>query len=279
MSDEDREFLEKAMEEAFGHIEDPNKMMEEAVQQIKSEERTDASIITALEVLDKCCDDVDCARNIELLDGVQPLFDLLKTHPEGPICVRTMEILALNFSNNPKIQDVGMKRGGIKAFLKVFNARAAKSEERSKAFRAIVALVRQVQAHEETFIKKFDGVNVLVKALGEGEDAPMREKATSFAQSLSMDGRLTEEDASKILGAFPSLFGDLSDVNLQFKETLASSCAQLAVDFPKQFPSELSAAVKARFGELLRAKEPDGEQEMANLKECLGHLAKNPAAA
>merc|ERR1740138_1941449 len=104
------------MEEAFGQIEDPNKLMQEAIGQIQSAERTDESITTALEILDKCCDDPDCARNAEKLGGIQPLLDLLTTH-EGPLRCRTLEILALLFSNNPSIQKVGMERGAMKALL------------------------------------------------------------------------------------------------------------------------------------------------------------------
>merc|ERR1719321_1814783 len=91
MTDEDRQFLEKAMEEAFGKIEDPNKVMAEAIAQIKAPDRTDVSICTALEVIDKCCDDPDCARNCEKLDGLQPLLDLLNSL-KGDIVHRALEI-------------------------------------------------------------------------------------------------------------------------------------------------------------------------------------------
>jgi hypothetical protein len=36
MTDEDRAFIHKAMEEAFGKIEDPNQVMAEAIGQIKA---------------------------------------------------------------------------------------------------------------------------------------------------------------------------------------------------------------------------------------------------
>merc|ERR1719163_2564700 len=105
MTDEDRAFLERAMEEAFGKIEDPNQVMAEAITQIKAADRTDESIVTALEVIDRCCDDPDCARNCEKLDGLQPLIDLINRSPplSEAINHRTCEILALLFANNPNI--------------------------------------------------------------------------------------------------------------------------------------------------------------------------------
>merc|ERR1719265_2260018 len=100
------------MEEAFGKIEYPNLPLEEAQEQIKAPERTDVTITTALEVIDKCCDDPDCARNCEKLDGLQPLLDLLDTH-RGVISNRALEILALLFANNPNIQEAGSRRGAV----------------------------------------------------------------------------------------------------------------------------------------------------------------------
>lgn len=141
LNDEDRKFLEKALEEAYSQIEDPNKIMFEAIQQIKSEERTDTSIVTALEIIDRCCDDPDCSRNAEKLDGIQTMLDLIG-EKDGPIRVRALEILALFMSNNPDIQGVGMKRGALAVFLGLVKDSPAGSEERSKAFRALVALVR-----------------------------------------------------------------------------------------------------------------------------------------
>mmetsp|Transcript_4645 Transcript_4645/g.5910 ORF Transcript_4645/g.5910 Transcript_4645/m.5910 type:complete len:136 (+) Transcript_4645:68-475(+) len=102
MTQEDREFLEKAMKEAFAHIEDPNVAFQEAIGQIKSPERTQESIATSLEVIDRLCDDPDVSRNAEKLDGIQPLLDL--AGDDTPLRPRTLEILALLFSNNPNIQ-------------------------------------------------------------------------------------------------------------------------------------------------------------------------------
>jgi len=96
MTPEDREFLEQALAEAFGKIEDPNKVMLEAINQLKAEDRNGATIMTALEVIDKCCDDPDCARNAEKLDGVQPVLDLA-TSADQQIRMRSLEILALLF--------------------------------------------------------------------------------------------------------------------------------------------------------------------------------------
>ncbi|CAE8653672.1 unnamed protein product, partial [Polarella glacialis] len=116
LSAEDRAFLEKAMVEAFGEVEDTNGIMKEAAAKITADDRTDESITVALEVIDYCCDNPDCARNAEKLGVLQPMLDVIGTHP-GAIRTRALEVLALLFSNNKNIQEAGIKRGALQALV------------------------------------------------------------------------------------------------------------------------------------------------------------------
>lgn len=285
MSDEDREFLEKAMEEAFGQIEDPNKVFAEALDHIRSQDRTDESICTALELIDRVCDDPDVARNVEKLDGMQPLLDLVKTHA-GPIRVRTMEILALLLSNNPHIQTVGVKRGALQLFLGLVRDSQRKSEDRSKAFRALVALIRQMEAYEDEFLTHNDGVAMLIDCLSLEEDARTREKAASFTLSLVGAGRLQASDSAPLANALAALYCDMTDQNLQYREAVASCAVELARMFPASCASsELASAVQSRLAQVRRAKdkgeieEQDVTQEVASLLECQEALAAARPAA
>ncbi|CAJ1441557.1 unnamed protein product, partial [Effrenium voratum] len=166
--------------------------MTEAADQIRSESRSDESISTALEVIDRCCDDPDCARNAEKLDVLQPLLDLLTTHG-GSVRTRTLEILALLFSNNPNIQEAGMKRGAAKLCIGLTQESPVGSEERSKAFRALVALVRNVQEFEKFLLAEEPGRALLVQCLSPEELPGTREKAASFVRSLAENGSMAPE--------------------------------------------------------------------------------------
>jgi len=270
LSDEDREFLQKAMEQAFGEIEDPNEVMLEAIKQIKAEDRTDASIITALEIIDRSCDDRDCARNAEKLDGVQPLLDLAVTST-GSIKVRTLEILALLFANNPNIQEAGARRGAMKIFIELVKGAPQGSEERSKAFRALVALARGVDALEEQLLKEHDGSNIIVMCMALEEDARSREKALSFVQTLAVTGRLDEIDAKPFAAATTKLFsGNLAEASLQYRETLAMCACEVARISSGEAVLELEAAIKAR----LESAEADAEVEEPQLKEAVAACRK-----
>jgi len=273
MTDEDREFLEKAMEEAFGQIEDPNKVMQEAIAQLKAPDRTDQSIITALEVMDRSCDDTDCARNVEKLDGIQPLLDLLETH-EGPVRVRALEILALLYSNNPGIQEAGFRRGSMKACLKVIEVCPRGSEDRDKAFRTLVALVRKMQAFEETLLSNEGGVTLILGFLDSCESSNAREKATSLSRCLLGDGRWPSSEAAALAVGLAPLLRIVADESIQYRETLAECSCELARAHAASCKdSELLAAVKDRLAQIQSAKDEDTENEAGSLLQCVELLS------
>jgi hypothetical protein len=271
LSGEDRAFLEKALEEAFGSMEDPNQVMLEAINQIKADDRTEASIVTALEVIDRLCDDVDCARNVEKLGGIQPLLDLVTAEGlDKTIRIRTHEILALLFSNNENIQEAGVKRGALPLLLCLVQACPVGSEERGKAFRALVALVRPIKVHEETLLRQLNGADLIASCLDAAEDLRTREKAMSFVSSLVTEGRLTADEVGRFATCVASLFGgDISEASLQYCEILAACAASLTRAFPANC-SNLEAPIQARIAHI---KDSDSDSiELGNLQECLGLL-------
>jgi uncharacterized protein (UPF0147 family) len=270
MTDEDKKFLEQALEDAFGKVEDPNKVMAQAIEQIKSQSRTHASIITALEVIDKCCDDTDCARNCEKLDGIQCMLDLTESHTDvDVICARALEILALLFSNNPNIQQAGGRRGGIERFTKLVRESPAGSEIRSKAFRALVALVRSEAALEDRLMKEQDGISVLMLCI-DVKDYRLCEKAASFARSLACNRRLKPEDVACLLQSMTPLMQNVRDGGIQYRETLSSCIAELVRAEPSACPSMMKSAVQARLDALKAAGDSeDFQAERSNLEDCL----------
>mmetsp|Transcript_70644 Transcript_70644/g.169291 ORF Transcript_70644/g.169291 Transcript_70644/m.169291 type:complete len:294 (+) Transcript_70644:88-969(+) len=265
MSQEDKEFLEKAMEEAFGQMEDPNVAFQEAIEQIKSPERTQESIATSLEVIDRLCDDPDVARNAEKLDGIQPLLDLAKL--DTPQQSRTLEILALLFSNNPNIQQVGFKRGALQIFVDIMQNNPVASEPRTKAFRTLAALVRSEKPIEEAFLQQHAGAATLVACLSMCEPSSMREKALSLVRSLAQDGCLGAEETSQLAVAVAPLLQSVSSESIQHREMLASCCLALS---GASVPSELRTAVQLREQQLAADKSStEDSNELSLLKECL----------
>jgi hypothetical protein len=272
MTEEDREFLQQAMEDAFGKVEDPNQVMAEAIGLIKAPDRTDETINTALEVIDKCCDDPDCARNCEKLDGLQPLLDLVGTH-KGVICNRTLEILALLFSNNPNIQEAGARRGALEVFLQLVRESGTGSETKSKAFRGVVALVRSMPTLEDKLLRENDGINVLISCTDKS-DLRLCEKVASFIRSLAQNGRLQAADVAALAKALSPLLADIGSGQIQYRETLSSCICELARIAPAECPQELQTAAQDRLKQVLSTKDPDDDSEKSNLQEFLSLLPK-----
>jgi len=266
MTPEDRAYLEAAMESALGQIEDPNKVFAEAIEQTKASDRTETSVCTALEVIDRVCDDTDVARNAEKLGGIQSLLDLLGVYA-GATRVRTLEILALLFSNNTQMQEVGMKRGANKIFIDLFQASSSTSEERSKVFRALSALLRSMESYEDEFLRNDNGAAIIVAALAPDEDSRSREKAASFARSLAATGRLQASDSESITAAIAQLLkaDDIAEENLQYRETVASCAGAVVGGASAAAAAELQAALEAR----LASGQVDEEVEKPSLEEAL----------
>lgn len=270
MTDEDRAFLEQAMQDAFGKIEDPNKVFEEAIQQIKSADRTEASIATALEVIDRLCDDPDVARNAEKLDGLQALIDLTRD-VQGPNRTRALEVLALLFSNNPHIQEAGMKREALSHFLMLTREASQGSDERSKAFRALVALVRQMPEFETRFVRTEGGLQLLVELLSKEEENRTHEKVASFVLGMASTGVLQESEAAALAAAMAPRIADMTEATVQYRELLSSSALELARLATVECRTSLLPSVEARLDTIKKAgKLEDGDEgaELEALQTC-----------
>lgn len=260
MSDEDREFLTKALEEAFGKIEDPNQLMKEAIDNINAPDVTQEGILVALEVFDKCVDYPDCNYNVEKLGGIACLHKLLNT--PGIVRQKACELLTLFLSNNPKIQEAAFQRGVLHDCIKTLDEDSVLSpEEHFGLFRVVMVLVRQIPLHEETFLKKHSGLQVIMKHLGVEIGSRIREKAIAFAQSLVHSGHIKNDDADKLLECLIPLVGGLQQEPLQYRELFVSTVFDLASIDSTRSQTELAGCVKARISELKIAQKPEEQEE------------------
>lgn len=277
LSGEDKAFLEKAFEEAASQVEDMNKIMKEALGQLNNPERTNESLITALEIMDRCCDNPDCARNIEKFDGLQTLIDLIRDWPEKIIQVRALEILALMVANNPDIQAHTERRGGMELLVKLTRESPAGSDLRSKAFRCCASLVRGQDYLHKKFVNDLDGTSVAVTCLGTSEEASLRGKAAALLRDLMSQGCLDAAQVAQVVTALAALISS-SEGDMQYREQLASCAFELTEPGRATDLKSLTDAIDQRLKQLKELPDKDDFTEERNmLVQCAVRAKKNAA--
>ena len=112
LSGEDRKFLEGALQQAFGEVEDFNALVNDAIKKIDTEFEKPAEDYTALEVIDKCCDNLDVPRNLAKFGGIPVMLRCL-THESEDIACQAASLFALMLQNNPEIQKLTDQAGGL----------------------------------------------------------------------------------------------------------------------------------------------------------------------
>ncbi|CAD7958623.1 unnamed protein product [Amoebophrya sp. A120] len=173
MSDEDKAFLQKAMEDAFSRIEDMNQVLNDGLRKLES--ATDfQTLVTALEIIERCVDDPDCARNLEKLNGISPLLDKV-FHDNEEVSDRSCSILSMMLANNDSLQLTAVKKYNALTFLLAHPQTLASK----KKIKLLADIVRGVEEIEELFLRS------------SGPASPMKKRAVGAAC-----GRNEVEDAN-----------------------------------------------------------------------------------
>ncbi|CAD7962476.1 unnamed protein product [Amoebophrya sp. A25] len=299
MSKEDKEFLEKAMEDAFSKIEDFNKVLDDGLRKLEAAEDAETAIV-ACEIIDRCVDDPDCARNLEVFNGIAPLLkNALSTNAD--VSERCCSILSMMLANNEQMQKAAI--GKHKA-LEVLFPRGSADErllQTRKKIKLLADIVRGLPEAEEAFITEHVGIGWLCRALLEppraaeqsdsassstSEYAAVRERVVTFLRHLlaASGDRVRKEEVS-LAGTLAYVYSNeshatfLETASLQYTENLA----QLTLVAAKESPVvavEVEAGVKRRMEFLLRkATDPEtAEYYAVEIEELKAILALAKAA-
>jgi len=186
----------------------------------------------------------DCPRNLEKLDGVQPMLDLLE-HESPVVAARSAELLAIMLSSNSEIQHVAVSRG---AFEKISKA-LARPEVVTNALGVLAAVVRNEEAIEKAFAENTE-LFANVVALCRAESMRTRQKVASLMRHMVPFKRVSNEQMSNIgVGAMILLALDIGEV--QYGEVVAGLCECLLdeavpASVARLYDASLKAAVKKR---------------------------------
>jgi hypothetical protein len=184
---ERREWLEKALNAAFGGGETPQKVMAKGIEEI-AQGRTSAG----LDLLDYASDFPDCAEDLDKRGALQPLVSLISSS-DSRVVVRALEVLTLYLPNNPRVQLAAALKYEIVAKLKeCIIQRPTDIAVIHSAVSVMGSTIRNVVSLENSFIKE-GGCEFIIQLGSNLSDKAVVQKVCAIASSLSERHSLSEK--------------------------------------------------------------------------------------
>lgn len=275
LSGEDKKFLEGAMAQAFGEVEDYNELMQDAINKISTDFDNSDTVYTALEVVDKCCDNLDVPRNLHLFGGIEVMLKTLE-HPNEDIACKGASLFALMLQNNEEIQKLTDEAGALDKIYK-FSDR-----DENCLFRALglaSALIRNESALEEKFVSG-PGSALLTRSLATDHVVRVRTKGVNLLRWLLIQQKIKGEAVNQFAIALAECVA-LDYDNLNYGDSVANTCSALWKLAPSgDAGSKLKAAAAARKTVLATdADWDDRSVEIELLKELEAAPVPVPSAA
>lgn len=181
MDSERRQWLEKALDSAFGGQEDPNALIQKAVEEIK-----DGRVSAGLDMLDFASDILESVENIDKLGGLKVLIDLIENDSPDTI-VRASSVLHLYLSNNPRAQIAAAVKYDLMAKLKnAIGIYRNSVPVLHGVLSTFGALVRNVEVLEKSFINQGYAAH-LVELTEEISDSSCVHKVVALIAYLMAD--------------------------------------------------------------------------------------------
>ena len=224
MDAERRKWLEAALSSTSEGVEDPNKIMERAVQEIRSGK---ASV--GLDLLDFTSDFPDCAENFGKVHAMECVIKLVES--ENPDVVkRALEVLALYLPNNPSLQAHASGIGCMESLRLTIKFHSGNEEVLVAAISAMGSLIRNAATLEADFIAN-EGIQYLGSLVAQAKSVRMKQKIISLLLFLSQGHDLSSH-AGLFNGIIRDIYstGDVEAANVQFWEIVSAFVAQVRLE-------------------------------------------------
>ncbi|XP_030649734.1 hsp70-binding protein 1 isoform X2 [Chanos chanos] len=169
MSDERRAFLQAALAEVCKGQMDEVEQMKECLavlmkdRESEEEEDEEDGKEAALELLSDLCENLDNARDLMKLGGLELCVSRCLCHPEAGMRWRAAQLIASCAQNMPEVQCHLLNQGALHTLLQLTD-NDTHSTVRVKALYAVSCLVREQEVGLRDFLSK-DGFSVLMRAI------------------------------------------------------------------------------------------------------------------
>lgn len=251
--------------------------------------------LVALAIIDRCIDDPDCARNLEIFDGIRPLLaNALSDYRE--VSEKCCEILSLFLANNEQMQLAAWRKHSALGLLMGHENKTLKSKAR---LTLLFNVVRGVEPVTEDFLQRggLEWVCLVCaknffqdSSCSVGERRSIREKVARFCFTIVTEkpARMVETEAALLkfcLGLYEEEMttdpwggeaGDHDPPSIQFAETVAQATMAVVQNSQAELlrgemgGSSLRDAVKKRLEVVLRGGDAASHEiEVTCLQEVL----------
>uniref|UniRef100_A0A1A8KGE3 Hsp70-binding protein 1 n=1 Tax=Nothobranchius kuhntae TaxID=321403 RepID=A0A1A8KGE3_NOTKU len=211
----------------------------------------------AFEMLSELCENLDNARDLMVLGGLDLCVSRYLSHVQSGLRWRAAQLIASCAQNMPQVQDHLLKIGVLPKLLQLTDA-DPNPTVRVKALYAVSCLVREQEAGLQEFAAH-DGFSVLMRGM-QSENEKLRTKSAFLLLSL-LTSHPEHKETVVCMGMVQQLVSVLRSPHSSFHEHVLGALCCLVQDFPQGLKECRNPTLALE--ELLkqRAEELQGKEE------------------
>lgn len=241
MSEERKDWLQGALADMCKGQMDEVQQMKKCLAVLSAEERDEKEGMeeredddedereTAFEVLSELCENLDNARDLMTLGGLDLCVSRYLCHVQSGLRWRAAELLASCAQNMPQVQVHLLNLGVLPKLLQITDS-DPNPTVRVKALYAISCLVREMEAGLQAFLSS-DGFSVLMRGM-QSENQKLRTKSAFLLLNL-LTSHPEQKDAVVSMGMVQQLVSVLRTPHSAFHEHVLGALYCLVQDCPR----------------------------------------------
>ncbi|XP_029364835.1 hsp70-binding protein 1 [Echeneis naucrates] len=223
---------------------------------------------SAFEMLSELCENLDNARDLMILGGLELCFSRYLCHVQSGLRWRAAQLIASCSQNMPQVQEHLLSMGALERLLQLTDSDPHPTV-RVKALYAVSCLVREQEAGLQVFLSH-DGFSVLMRGM-QSENEKVRTKSAFLLLNL-LTSHPEQKDTVVSMGMVQQLVSVLRTPHSPFHEHVLGALCCLVEDCPQGLKDCMNPDLGLE--ELLRqrAKELQGKEESQEELDFCEHL-------
>ncbi|TNM97265.1 hypothetical protein fugu_015421 [Takifugu bimaculatus] len=237
MSEERKAWLREALADvAKGQMDEVEQMKtclavlnQEGKGEVELDEDDDEAKESAFEMLSELCENLDNARDLMVLGGLELCVSRYLSHSQSGLRWRAAELIASCAQNMPQLQTHLLGIGTLPKLLQLTDSDPHPTV-RVKALYALSCLVREQEAGLQAFLSH-DGFSVLMRGM-QSENEKLRTKSAFLLLNL-LTSHPEHKDTVVSMGMVQQLVSVLRTPHSQFHEHVVGTLCCLVEDCPQ----------------------------------------------